>query len=54
MKGGLSNCRVDDRGNLCRTTTRQIKGVDNNVNLNKALFMLAKAMAELRGVMINA
>jgi hypothetical protein len=54
IKGGLSGRRVDDQGRFRRSTTRQIKGVDQNVNLNKALFMLANAMAELKGVKIAA
>lgn len=54
LKGGLSGRRVDERGTLRRSTTRAIKGVDQNVNLNKALFTLANAMAELRGVKIAA
>jgi hypothetical protein len=54
IKGGLAGQRVNDNGVLRRSTTRQIKGVDQNVNLNKALFTLANAMAELRGVKIAA
>jgi len=54
IKGGLSGQRIDDQGRYRRSTTRQIKGVDQNVNLNKALFTLANAMAELKGVKIAA
>ena len=54
IKGGLQGRRVMDNGRMRRSTTRQIKGVDQNVNLNKALFTLANAMAELRGVKIAA
>jgi len=54
IKGGLQGRRTNDNGIVRRSTTRQIKGVDQNVNLNKALFVLANAMAELRGVKIAA
>ena len=54
LKGGLSGRRTNDNGIVRRSTTRPIKGVDSNVNLNKALFVLANAMAELRGIKIAA
>ena len=54
IKGGLSGERLYEDGRRRRTTTRQIKGVDQNVNLNRALFRRANAMAVLRGVKIAA
>jgi len=54
IKGGLQGRRVNDNGVVRRSTTRLIKGVDQNVSLNKALFTLANAMAELKGIKIAA
>lgn len=46
IKGGLSayNPRT-----TTRSTTRPVKGIDQDVRLNKALWTLAEKMAELRG-----
>lgn len=33
-----------------RVTTREVKGIDQDVKLNRALWMLAERMAELKGV----
>jgi hypothetical protein len=35
-------------------TTREIKGIDQDVKLNRALWMLAERMAELKGEQIAA
>jgi hypothetical protein len=32
-----------------RVSTRGVKGIDQDVRLNKALWMLSERMAELRG-----
>lgn len=53
-KGGLSARRVDKNGNLRRSSTREVKGVDQTVGLNRALWMIANAFAEERGVKIAA
>lgn len=52
-KGGLSARRVDKNGNLRRSSTREVKGVDQTVGLNRALWMIANAFAEQRGVTIS-
>jgi hypothetical protein len=49
IKGGLSNWRRGDNG-VRRTTTREVKGIDQDVRLNRALWQLAERMAELKGV----
>ena len=45
IKGGLQARAV---GAARRTGMREVKGIDQNVNLNKALWTLAEKMAELR------
>jgi hypothetical protein len=54
IKGGLSGRKVNDNGIIRRSTTRAVKSVDSNVNLNRALFTLANAMGELKGTKIAA
>lgn len=49
IKGGLSNFRRDNTG-VRRATTREVKGIDQDVKLNRALWQLAERMAELKGV----
>jgi hypothetical protein len=44
VKGGLSARNENHR----RVTTRTINGIDQNVRVNKALWMLAEKMAELK------
>jgi hypothetical protein len=46
IKGGISARAV---GAARRTGMREVKGIDQNVNLNRALWTLAEKMAELRG-----
>ncbi len=50
IRGGLSNFRRDDENRVRRTTTREVRGIDQNVRLNRALWQLAERMAELKGV----
>jgi hypothetical protein len=54
VKGGISARRVDKNGNLRKSSTRQVKGVDQLVGLNRALFMLADHFAKARGVNVAA
>lgn len=46
IKGGLS---ARTPGAARRTGMREVKGIDQNVNLNRALWSLAERMAELKG-----
>lgn len=46
IKGGLHAYKS---GATVRTATRQVKGIDQDVRLNRALWTLGEKMAELRG-----
>jgi hypothetical protein len=48
IKGGLTAMGVDANNRPRRSTTREVKGIDQDVKLNKALFTLASKMAELK------
>lgn len=48
MRGGLKGHRIDDRGRSRRVTTRGVKGIDQDVRLNTALWTLGEKMAELK------
>lgn len=47
IKGGLHGVRRDN-GRRRAVSTRQVKGIDQDVKLNKALWQLAERMAELK------
>lgn len=49
VRGGLSATGRDTDGRLRRTTTREVRSVDGDVRLNKALWTLAARMSELKG-----
>ncbi len=53
MRGGLHGFQqaVDPNGRKTarRVTTREVKGIDQDVKLNRALWTLAERMAELKG-----
>lgn len=48
IRGGLSAMGHDANNRPRRTTTREVRGIDQDVKLNKALFTLATKMAELK------
>jgi hypothetical protein len=49
IRGGLSAVARDENGRrLRRVSTRQVKGIDQDVKLNRALWQLAEKMAELK------
>lgn len=50
IQGGLEGSRVDEQGRRRNVTTRAVNGIDQNVGLNRALWMLTQRMAEIRGV----
>lgn len=51
MKGGLSALRVDPATRRSRRmTTRPVNGIDQDVKLNKALWVLADKLAEAKGI----
>lgn len=47
IRGGLSAWGRDANNHRRRTTTREVRGIDQDVKLNKALFVLAERMAGL-------
>lgn len=49
LKGGLSAVGLDSNGRPRRATTRQVRGIEQDVKLNAALFTLAARMAEMVG-----
>lgn len=54
LRGGLHAVGRDANGARRRTTTRAVNGIDQDVKLNKALWIVAQAMATQRGVSIAA
>lgn len=48
IKGGLHGLGTDANNNVRRVTTRKINGIDQDVKLNKALWVLAERMKELK------
>lgn len=49
IKGGLSAIQRDENGHrVRRISTRQVKGIDQDVKLNRALWQLAERMQELK------
>lgn len=49
FRGGLRAAFRDEHGRIRRTCSRAVKGIDQDVKLNKALWMLSEKMAELKG-----
>jgi hypothetical protein len=49
LRGGLTGHVQNERGAWNARTTREVKGIDQRVGLNKALFVLADAMAQIKG-----
>ena len=53
MRGGLKGMKRSDDGRSRRTTTRPVKAIDRNIQLNQALWYLTEKMAELKGAKIG-
>jgi len=49
IRGGLSAMGRDANNRLRMTTTREVKGIDSDVKLNKAIWQLAEMLAAHRG-----
>lgn len=49
IRGGLHGVTRDANGRRRRVSTRAVNGIDQDVKLNRALFVLASKMAELKG-----
>ena len=54
IRGGLHGVSFDANNRRRNMTTRPIKGIDQDVKLNRALWTLADSMAKLKGVDIAA
>ncbi|MEE4016066.1 DUF932 domain-containing protein [Roseibium sp. FZY0029] len=50
IRGGLEARFRDEHGRLRRSTSRAVKGIDQDVKLNKALWTLSEKMADLKGL----
>ncbi|TYC59792.1 DUF945 domain-containing protein [Rhodobacterales bacterium] len=50
IRGGLQTRFRDENGRIRRTSSRAVKGIDQDVKLNKALWTLTEKMAELKGL----
>jgi hypothetical protein len=48
IKGGLRGVSRDEYGRLRRVKSRAVKGIDQDIRLNKALWTLSQKMAELK------
>jgi hypothetical protein len=49
IKGGLRGWARDEKDHVKRVSTREIKSIDQNTALNRALWTLAEKMMQLRG-----
>lgn len=54
IRGGLTAMGRDANNRPRRSTSRQINGIDQNLNVNRALWMIADHFAQARGVKIAA
>ncbi len=54
IRGGLTTFTRDANNRRRRTTTRAVNGIDQDVKLNKALWLLAQRIGEIKGVNIAA
>ncbi|MFS1808980.1 hypothetical protein ACL6UX_28660, partial [Bacillus anthracis] len=51
IKGGLRGVQRDDEGRrVRRIKTRSVNSIDQDIKLNKALWLLAEKMAALKGL----
>ena len=50
IRGGLHGVGRDANNRARRVSTREVKGIDQETNLNKALWLLGERMAELKGI----
>ncbi len=53
VKGGLHGIGVGTDGRRRRVSTREVKGIDGNVNINKALWKMAEHLASLKVAPLN-
>ena len=48
IKGGIRGYRLNKYGYTTRTKTREVKAIDQNVKLNRALWTLTEKMMEMK------
>lgn len=48
MRGGLHAMGRDANNRARRVTTREVRNIDGDVKLNRALWLLSQRMAELK------
>lgn len=48
IRGGVQGRRTDENGRVRRARTREIKGIDQTVGINRALWMLADGMQRIK------
>lgn len=48
IQGGDRGYKIEDNRHVRRVTTRKVQGIDQDVKLNRALWVLAEKMAELK------
>jgi hypothetical protein len=53
IRGGMERYYRTKNGDMRRSKSREVKGIDQSNALNKALFVLANEMAKIHGVAIN-
>ncbi len=54
IKGGIRAVTRDEFGRPRRTKSRAVTGIDQDIKLNKALWLLGARMAELKGARCRA
>jgi hypothetical protein len=54
MRGGLHGVTRDANNRRRNVTTREIRGIDQNLSLNRALWTLAQSIVDLKGENANA
>jgi hypothetical protein len=54
VRGGLTGFGRDAQNRVRRVTTREVRGIDVDVKLNRALWTLTEKMAELKGASVAA
>lgn len=48
IRGGIRTAKINDKGRMRRNATREVKSIDRNIKLNKALWEMATQMKELK------
>jgi hypothetical protein len=48
IRGGLAGVMRDDLGRRRNVTTREVRGIDGDIKLNRAMWLLSHRMAELK------